>query len=103
MKLEDVKKGQVVQVDYLNMDIPRPTFEQHNSRSTGVVAGVDRSATCLNVKVLFHYGELDWGNAADIELIHSDPEDNERRKRKVNKIISKIDKLFDEVWEVTQQ
>ncbi|ALF51406.1 hypothetical protein K5_084 [Pseudomonas phage K5] len=103
MELEDVKKGQVVMVNYLNLDTPRPTFEKHNVLGTGVVAGIDKEAKNLNIKVLFENGELDWGNAIDVSLINSDPEANKLRKKKVAKIASKIDELFNEVWEATQR
>lgn len=103
MELEDVKKGQVVRVNYLNMDNPRPTFEKHNAMATGVVAGINKEAKNLNIKVLFANGELDWGNASDATLINSDPEANKLRKKKVAKIASKIDELFNEVWGATQR
>ncbi|AMQ66277.1 hypothetical protein phiMK_89 [Pseudomonas phage phiMK] len=102
MKLEDVKKGQVVKVNSLNMDNPRPTFEKYNAMVIGVVAGIDKAANNLNIKVLFENGEMDWGNASDVSLVHSDPEANRLRKKKVSKISSKIDELFNEVWEATQ-
>uniref|UniRef100_A0AAT9TSV7 Uncharacterized protein n=1 Tax=Pseudomonas phage JS TaxID=3015289 RepID=A0AAT9TSV7_9VIRU len=100
MELSDVNKGQVVVVGNLDTDVPRPTFEKTNARMTGVVVDIDSGSTCLNVKVLFGDGNIDWGNAIDIKLLHSSAESNKLRKKMAKKVMQKLDELFEEVYQV---
>ncbi|ALJ97542.1 hypothetical protein PaYy2_132 [Pseudomonas phage PaYy-2] len=102
MELSDVKKGQVVMVGSLDTDMPRPTFEKTNARTTGVVVDIDSASMHLNVKVLFDNGAMDWGNATDMKLLHSGPEANKVRKKLAKKVIQKLDELFDEVYQVVR-
>ncbi|HCI1709169.1 TPA: hypothetical protein NOE79_005918 [Pseudomonas aeruginosa] len=102
MELSDVKKGQVVMVGSLDIDIPRPTFEKSNSMQIGVVIDTDSHSMNLNVKVLFEDGNVDWGNAVDMKLIYSSPESNKARNKMAKKVIQQLNELFDEVHRVVR-